>query len=66
MGAPSVPPGRYFRMRLVGIYFEGIGERGLEWRFGLAFAAGRSCDWGAVIGLWTIPALSTEPHARAP
>ena len=32
MGAPSVPPGRYFRMRLVG-YFEGIdSERGLEWR----------------------------------
>ena len=25
MGAPSVPPGRYFRMHLVG-YFEGIGE----------------------------------------
>jgi transposase len=32
LGAPSVPPGRYFRMHLVG-YFEGIGsERGLEWR----------------------------------
>ena len=32
MGAPSVPPGRYFRMYLVG-YFEGIdSERGLEWR----------------------------------
>ena len=32
MGAPSVPPGRYFRMHLVG-YFEGIdSERGLEWR----------------------------------
>jgi len=32
MGAPSVPPGRYFRMHLVG-YFEGIAsERGLEWR----------------------------------
>ena len=32
MGAPSVPPGRYFRMHLVG-YFEGIGsERGLSWR----------------------------------
>ena len=31
MGAPSVPPGRYFRMHLVG-YFEGIdSERGLEW-----------------------------------
>src|SRR4029078_13551332 len=29
---PSIPPGRYFRMHLVG-YFEGIdSERGLEWR----------------------------------
>jgi hypothetical protein len=32
MGAPSIPPGRYFRMHMVG-YFEGIGsERGIEWR----------------------------------
>ena len=32
MGAPSVPPGRYFRMHMVG-YFEGIAtERGIEWR----------------------------------
>jgi transposase len=32
MGAPSVPPGRYFRMHIVG-YFEGIdSERGIEWR----------------------------------
>ncbi len=32
LGAPSVPPGRYFRMHLIG-YFEGIcSERGLEWR----------------------------------
>ncbi len=32
MGAPSIPPGRYFRMHLVG-YFEGIdSERGLAWR----------------------------------
>ena len=31
-GRPSLPPGRCFRMHLVG-YFEGIGsERGLEWR----------------------------------
>ena len=31
-GRLSVPPGRYFRMHLVG-YFEGIdSERGLEWR----------------------------------
>src|SRR5881398_1847763 len=32
MCAPSVPPGRYFRMHMVG-YFEGIdSERGIEWR----------------------------------
>ena len=32
MGAPSVPPGRYFRMHLVG-YFEGIdSEGGPKWR----------------------------------
>ena len=31
-GRPSLPPGRYFRILLVG-YFEGIdSERGLEWR----------------------------------
>jgi transposase len=31
-GRPSIPPGRYFRMHLVG-YFERIdSERGLEWR----------------------------------
>ena len=31
-GRPSLPPGRYFRMHLVG-YFEGIdSQRGLEWR----------------------------------
>jgi len=31
-GRPSLPPGRYFRMHLVG-YFEGIdSERGLDWR----------------------------------
>ena len=31
-GAPSIPPGRYFRMHIVS-YLEGIAsERGLEWR----------------------------------
>jgi len=31
-GRPSLPPGRYFRMHLIG-YFEGTdSERGLEWR----------------------------------
>jgi transposase len=32
MGAPSLPPGRYFRLHMVG-YFEGIAsERGIAWR----------------------------------
>lgn len=32
MGAPSLPPGRYFRMHMVG-YFEGLdSERGIAWR----------------------------------
>jgi transposase len=32
MGRPSIPPGRYFRMLLVG-YFEGIdSQRGIAWR----------------------------------
>ena len=32
IGAPSLPPGRYFRMHMVG-YFEGIdSERGIVWR----------------------------------
>ena len=37
-GRPSIPPGRYFRMHLVG-YCEGIdSERGLEWRPGCSSA----------------------------
>ena len=32
MGAPSLPPGRYFRVHMIG-YFEGIdSERGIAWR----------------------------------
>jgi transposase len=38
MGAPSVPPGRYFRLHMVG-YFEGIdSERGIEWRCSDSFS----------------------------
>ena len=38
MGAPSVPPGRYFRMHMVG-YFEGIdSERGIEGRCSDSFS----------------------------
>ena len=38
MGAPSLPPGRYFRMHMVG-YFEGIdSERGIVWRCADSFS----------------------------
>ena len=38
MGRPSILPGRYFRMHLVG-YFEGIdSERGIEWRCADSFS----------------------------
>lgn len=38
MGAPSLPPGRYFRMHMVG-YFEGIAsERGIVWRCSDSFS----------------------------
>src|ERR671929_347827 len=38
MGAPSVPPGRYFRMHMVG-YFERIdSERGIAWRCSDSFS----------------------------
>ena len=49
MGAPSLPPGRYFRMHMVG-YFEGIdSERGIVWRCSDSlFAAGfpAACEPG--------------------
>jgi len=38
MGRPSVPPGIYFRLLLIG-YFEGIdSERGIAWRAADSFA----------------------------
>jgi transposase len=38
MGAPSLPPGRYFRMHMVG-YFEGLdSERGIVWRCADSFS----------------------------
>ena len=38
MGAPSLPPGRYFRMHMIG-YFEGIdSERGMAWRCADSFS----------------------------
>ncbi len=39
MGAPSLPPGRYFRMHMVG-YIEGLNsERGVAWRCELVLPA---------------------------
>jgi Transposase domain (DUF772) len=38
MGAPSLPPGRYFRMHMIG-YFEGIDSaRGIAWRCADSFS----------------------------
>jgi transposase len=38
MGRPSLSPGTYFRLRLIG-YFEGIdSERGIAWRAADSFA----------------------------
>ena len=65
LGAPSVPPGRYFRMHLVG-YFEGIdSERGLEKLLGFPVATGVSTAGkpGSCAG----PFLAvTDPRAPAP
>ena len=46
-GQPSIPPGVYFRMLLVG-YFEGIdSQRGIAWRCADSLACGSSwaCRW---------------------
>src|ERR1700726_3327156 len=50
MGRPSLPPGRYFRLLLIG-YFEGLdSERGLAWRATGSLAVRVSCGWR-----WTRP-----------
>src|SRR6266699_6064833 len=44
MGRPSIAPGRYFRMLLIG-YFEGIdSERAIAWRAADSFALRRFLD----------------------
>src|SRR5205085_1208317 len=54
MGAPSVPPGRYFRMHMVG-YFEGIdSERGIEWRCCAAGPGARVRGFAAARGPETL------------
>ena len=43
MGAPSLPPGRYFRMHMIG-YFEGLdSERGIAWRCADSIPCAISC-----------------------
>src|SRR5512147_1748698 len=51
MGAPSIPPRRYFRMHMVGS-FEGIAsERGIEWRWRTRSRFGSSCALGGTVAL---------------
>lgn len=55
LGRPSIPPGVYFRMLLVG-YFEGIGsQRGIAWR------CGDSLSLRAFLGI--SPAEATPDHS---
>lgn len=50
MGRPSLPPGRYFRLLLVG-YFEGIdSERGIAWRAADSLAVRRFVGLGLDAG----------------
>ena len=66
MGAPSVPPGRYFRMHLVG-YFEGIdSERGLEWRCSDSLSLRAFLRLGSRDRVPDHSWAVTEPHAPAP
>lgn len=62
-GAPSVPPGRYFRMHLVG-YFEGIdSERGIEWRCSDSLSLRDFLRLEAGIGCPTIPGCRRRARA---
>ena len=65
MGAPSLPPGRYFRMHMIG-YFEGLdSERGIVWRCSDSTVAGRfSAAWQARQGSRSFVAVEdTQPSA---
>ena len=47
MGRPSLAPGRYFRLLLVG-YFEGIdSERGIAWRAADSLAVRSFLGWAS-------------------
>ena len=55
MGAPSLPPGRYFRMHMVG-YFEGTAsERGIAWRCSDSCRYAIFCGWRVGRGFPIIP-----------
>ena len=62
MGAPSVPPGRYFRMHLVG-YFEATQSAVWSGVARIPCRCGSSCDWGAVSGCRTIPGCRRPARA---
>ena len=66
LGAPSVPPGRYFRKHLVG-YVEGFdSERDLEWRCSDSLSLRESSSAGKP-GSCAGPFLAvTDPRAPAP
>jgi len=69
-GRPSLPPGRYFRMLLVG-YFEGIdSERGLEWRCADSLSLREFLRLGAREPVPDVDPLCgstlAEPHPRPP
>jgi transposase len=61
MGRPSLPPGVYFRLLLIG-YFEGIdSERGIAWRAADSFALRDFLG----IGLEDAPQLARELESLA-
>jgi transposase len=46
MGRPSLPPGVYFRLRLIG-FFEGLSsERGIDWRAADGLSLRRFLSYG--------------------
>jgi transposase len=67
MGRPGLPPGRYFRLLLVG-YFEGIdSERGIARRAADSLAVGSFLGLGPGISTWIRPQRSetSPPYPRA-
>ena len=66
MGAPSLPPGRYFRMHMIG-YFEGIdSERGIAWRCADSFSLRISCGCRTGRKFPTIPGWKSRTRSRLP